>query len=223
MEQARGYGGSCRITTSKSKSANIAKSLDKSLIKSKDRVRELGEVFTPDHIVERMLDLFPEEAWSSDKYWLEPTCGNGQFVLGVLRRKLAHGHNILDALNTVVGVDIMSDNITECHERIYSEIVMPYIKQHNINGDEWKALRVEVVCLVENNIRPTKDSLKEDFNKWPKFSSRSEKIQNRIRGRIRKVFDAIDNDTQPKPLNNINKRLHQELILFRSKKDSPSE
>jgi hypothetical protein len=61
------------------------------LTRSKERVRDLGEVFTPDFLVEKMLDLFPEDAWGEDKNWLEPTCGNGQFILGILRRKLSKG------------------------------------------------------------------------------------------------------------------------------------
>ena len=50
------------------------------MVKSKERIRDVGEVFTPTVVVEKMLNLFPDDAWGKDKNWLEPTCGNGQFV-----------------------------------------------------------------------------------------------------------------------------------------------
>jgi type I restriction-modification system DNA methylase subunit len=61
------------------------------LIKSKKRVADHGEVFTPDWMVENMLDLVKGETERIDARFLEPACGSGNFLLPILRRKLAAG------------------------------------------------------------------------------------------------------------------------------------
>ena len=62
---------------------------DENLVKSKQRVADHGEVFTPAHIVEAMLDLVKEESERIDSRFLEPACGEGNFLKQVLIRKLA--------------------------------------------------------------------------------------------------------------------------------------
>ncbi|NCU41374.1 MAG: SAM-dependent DNA methyltransferase, partial [Candidatus Moranbacteria bacterium] len=57
-----------------------------SLIQSKKRVRDHGEVFTPDFIVNDMLDLVKDETKNIDSRFLEPACGDGNFLIEVLRR-----------------------------------------------------------------------------------------------------------------------------------------
>src|ERR1700678_788543 len=176
-----------------------------SLIKSAKRVHDLGEVFTPDFLVERMLDQFPPDAWLPKKNWLEPTCGNGQFILGVLRRKLSHGHLLLRALDTTFGCDIMPDNISECHIRIYQEIVLPRAK----NVERWQA-----ACLVENNIRPTKDSLKEDFTKWQRFADLPQSHQDGMRRKIQSILDMVDGNSATNLKTDTDRRLFQELSFL---------
>jgi hypothetical protein len=180
------------------------------LIKSKDRVRDAGEVFTPDFLVEQMLDQFPAEAWEKTKNWLEPTCGNGQFIIGILKRKMSHGHKILEALDTVFGCDIMKDNVSECHMRIYDEIVMPYFKSKK--SKNWKGLRWKVACIVENNIRFTKDSLLEDFSKWRRFTSTSETYKTNMEAKIKSIIKIIDEGKNESALKTAHdKRLFREL------------
>lgn len=60
-----------------------------SLIRSKKRVTDHGEVFTPPWLVEQMLDLVGDEAERIDSRFLEPACGSGNFLVAALRRKLA--------------------------------------------------------------------------------------------------------------------------------------
>lgn len=168
-----------------------------SLIKSKDRVRDVGEVFTPDFLVEQMLDQFPASAWDKSKNWLEPTCGNGQFILGILRRKLARGHSMLEALNTTFGADIMADNISECHMRIYKEIVLPQATAANLTRAAWNEFRWRIVCIVNTNIKRTKDSLAEDFSKWVCFSERPEKQRERMKNKVQEIFYLIDHGNSP--------------------------
>ena len=89
-----------------------------SLTKSKDRVKKLGEVFTPAALVSEMLDKLPADCWLPDKTFLEPSCGNGNFLVAILERKLDMGHPPLQALATIYGVDIMEDNIVESRARM---------------------------------------------------------------------------------------------------------
>ncbi len=58
------------------------------LIKSKNRVRDHGEVFTPDFIVQDMLDLVKDHSENPTSTFLEPACGNGNFLIEILRRKM---------------------------------------------------------------------------------------------------------------------------------------
>ena len=59
------------------------------LVKSKQRVAEHGEVFTPAWMVDAMLDLVKDETQRIDSRFLEPACGSGNFLVQILRRKLA--------------------------------------------------------------------------------------------------------------------------------------
>lgn len=170
----------------------------KSLIKSSKRVRDLGEVFTPDFLVERILDQFPLDAWLPEKNWLEPTCGNGQFVIAVLRRKLATNllvmkpfPALLTALNTTFGLDIMRDNIVDCHRRIMDEIVVPHWKKHIVSTSTQEIQQLQFMCVVHNNIRHTKDSLKEDFAKFQFFTDLPQEIREQ---QIKMMQAIIDKD-----------------------------
>lgn len=84
-------------------------------IKSKQRVREHGEVFTNEREVKAMCDLIPEEMYSDlTKTFLEPACGEGVFLIEIFKRKLAYCKDARDglkALNCLFGVDIQSDNV----------------------------------------------------------------------------------------------------------------
>lgn len=87
-------------------------------IKSKNRVSDFGEVFTAQREVNAMCDLIPD--WSGNV--LEPACGNGNFLVEVLRRKISAGIEPTKAARQIYGIDIQSDNVSECIERL-SEIV----------------------------------------------------------------------------------------------------
>lgn len=83
-------------------------------IKSKSRVRDYGEVFTPQHIVNDMCDLVPD--WSGNV--LEPACGDGNFLVEVARRKLDMGMSHKETASTLFGIDIQEDNVHECIARL---------------------------------------------------------------------------------------------------------
>ena len=98
------------------------------LVKSKQRVADHGEVFTPEWMVETMLDLVKEETERIDSRFLEPACGSGNFLVQVLRRKFAavelkfgksefeKCHYALFGLMCIYGIELLSDNIAECRD-----------------------------------------------------------------------------------------------------------
>jgi len=100
-------------------------------IKSKRRVVDHGEVFTAEREVNAMLDLVKQETERIDSTFLEPACGNGNFLAAILKRKLAVVNIIgkgkpgiwesesIRALMSVYGVDLLPDNVEECQLRLY--------------------------------------------------------------------------------------------------------
>ena len=83
------------------------------------RVKATGEVFTPTPLVEEILDkMDPLLFTNSEKTFLDPACGDGQFLASVLYRKLQNGIDFETALGKCFGVDLMSDNVELCRERL---------------------------------------------------------------------------------------------------------
>ncbi|MBR1828087.1 MAG: SAM-dependent DNA methyltransferase [Atopobiaceae bacterium] len=99
-------------------------------VKSRQRVQEHGEVFTNEREVNAMLDMVKEETERIESRFLEPACGNGNFLAEVLRRKLAtvnsHYRRNLDewqhyaflAVSSIYGVELLADNAQECRQRL---------------------------------------------------------------------------------------------------------
>ena len=110
-----------------------------SLVKSKQRVADHGEVFTPEWMVEAMLDLVKAESERIDSRFLEPACGSGNFLVKVLQRKLAavqlkygksefeRQHYALLGLMCVYGIELLPDNIAECRANLL-EIFADYLR-----------------------------------------------------------------------------------------------
>lgn len=100
-------------------------------VKSRKRVQEHGEVFTNEREVNAMLDMVNQETERIESRFLEPACGNGNFLAEVLRRKLAvvarqykkspddYMRYAFVAVSSLYGVDILEDNAEECRERLY--------------------------------------------------------------------------------------------------------
>lgn len=100
--------------------------------KSKERVRAHGEVFTAEREVKAMCDLVEDETERIDSRFLEPACGDGNFLAEILSRKLAvvkrkYGRSHLDyeknavlAASSIYGVDILLDNVIACRERMFA-------------------------------------------------------------------------------------------------------
>jgi hypothetical protein len=100
------------------------------LIKSKQRVADHGEVFTPPWLVDAMLDLVKGETERIDSRFLEPACGSGNFLVRVLGRKLAaveskfgksdfeKRHYALLSLMCTYGIELLADNVAECRKNM---------------------------------------------------------------------------------------------------------
>ena len=87
--------------------------------RGKSRVKATGEVFTPTPLVQEILDRLPIEVFANPaKTFLDPTCGDGQFLGEVLIRKMENGSTFEQALSTIYGVDLMIDNVDLCRERL---------------------------------------------------------------------------------------------------------
>ena len=114
-------------------------------IKSRKRVAEHGEVFTAKREVNAMLDLIKEETDRIDSRFLEPACGNGNFLVEILSRKLEavekqkhmwHRDRVAEkmadlsllAVSSIYGIDIMQDNVDESHVRMLSTLSKWYEK-----------------------------------------------------------------------------------------------
>jgi len=131
----------------------------KNPIKSKQRVADHGEVFTPAWLVEAMLDLVKDETERIDSRFLEPACGDGNFLVPILRSKLAavelkygksafeRQHYALLGLMCIYGIELLTDNISECHNNLIG-IFADYLNL----GEADNLYRAAVYVLSQNLI-----------------------------------------------------------------------
>lgn len=98
------------------------------------RIKSLQEVFTPTAIVQDLLGkLDPKLFHDVEQEFIDPTCGDGQFLGEVLIRKLENGIDFETALSTIYGVDLMQDNVELCRERLLcGQEHLRYIVEKNI-------------------------------------------------------------------------------------------
>lgn len=138
---------------------------EEQLVKSRHRVRTYGEVFTPRHMVERMLDLVRDELETGpefvDKTFLEPSAGDGNFLVAILRRKL---HAItarypteewrtqsLFALASIYGIELLEDN----HRDAQAVMLEEFHAFHQAHGSDCGPdtdLHRAAACLIKTNI-----------------------------------------------------------------------
>lgn len=124
-------------------------------MRSTGRAKELGEVFTGAREVKAMLDMIPDMFASLDSKFLEPACGDGNFLIEILERKLAQidardlnqqefEFSILRAITSIYGIDISEENVAEARQRL-SEIVAAF---HTLNDFLLSVRFVRVVSAV---------------------------------------------------------------------------
>lgn len=115
--------------------------IDDNIERTQERIKDTGEVFTPTALVEDMLDDLNID-WQNvpqDKTFLDPTCGNGNFLVELAKRGVP--------LKNIYGVDLMADNVLLCKHRLL-----------RVCGDN-----VENTSIVDNNIREG-NALEYDYN-----------------------------------------------------------
>lgn len=139
------------------------------LIKSKQRVADHGEVFTPSWLVDAMLDLVKGETDRIDSRFLEPACGSGNFLVRVLQRKLAAVESkfgksefekrqyALLALMCIYGIELLQDNIAECRANLL-EIFSEYLGL-DVSDDLYRAASAVLsLNLVHGDALTMKDT-----------------------------------------------------------------
>lgn len=150
-----------------------------SLIKSKNRVVDHGEVFTPSWMVEAMLDLVKGETERIDSRFLEPACGSGNFLVRILQRKLAavelkfgksdfeKRHYALLALMCTYGIELLADNIVECRANML-EILADYLNLEESDDLYQAAFYVLSQNLIHGDALSmrTSDGLPITFAEW---------------------------------------------------------
>lgn len=131
-------------------------------VKSKKRIADHGEVFTNPREVNAMLDLVKHETERIEARFLEPACGNGNFLAEVLRRKLRvveqrYAKSQIEweryavvAVSSLYGVDILEDNAQECRERLFKVFEERYSAL--FKGKCQEACRRSVQFLLDRNI-----------------------------------------------------------------------
>jgi len=134
----------------------------KKQVKSKERVAEHGEVFTAEREVKAMCDLVKSETERIESRFLEPACGNGNFLSEILNRKLdvvfnRYGKSIAEyerysilAVSSLYGVDILEDNAKECRERLYNIWNEKYIQLWKSQID--KRVQIAAKFIISRNI-----------------------------------------------------------------------
>ncbi len=132
------------------------------LVKSRQRVTDHGEVFTPPWMVQAMLDLVKDETERIDARFLEPACGSGNFLVPILQRKLAavevkygkspfdRQHFALYALMCTYGIELLPDNAAECRANML-EVFSEYLNLQA--GDDLYRAAVHVLThnIVQGN------------------------------------------------------------------------
>ena len=125
--------------------------ISNSQVKSRERVSAYGEVFTSDNEVNNMCDLVDDECRKPESTFLEPACGDGNFLAEILRRKLHalkddpdYERKSLIALASLYGIDILQDNADSCRRRLYDI----WNDRPNLNG----SLRTRAREILDANI-----------------------------------------------------------------------
>jgi len=127
-------------------------------VKTKRRVSDYGEVLTGHREVNAMLDLVKQETERIDSRFLEPACGDGNFLSAILERKLTvvekrYGKSQLDyeryavlAVSSIYGIDILPDNVRDCRRRLFEIFDSNYTRLFKRAAKEATLGRNQNVC-----------------------------------------------------------------------------
>ena len=138
--------------------------------RSKNRIRDFGEVFTPEKYVNQMLDMLDKSVWTdTNTVFYEPACGHGNFVSAIVKRRLKaflkqakkqkhdkpHFYAAANTLNNLWAIDIDSKNIKFCRERVQN-LVFDFLSESETNSNIFKVKNrdflTHVLCCIERQI-----------------------------------------------------------------------
>lgn len=182
-----------------------------SQIKSKLRVKELAEVYTNEREVNAMLDLVKDYSYDISKRFLEPACGNGNFLIKILERKLASvdklysksslqefEYRICVALTNIYAVDICPENVKESQERLLHKIFDFFYLSRNTEFPSQNLEKTLRYILKKTIIcGNTLEDMDMVFTEFLKGKEKHCFIQQRYR------FISLFNE-EPKPMRKIN-------------------
>ena len=198
------------------------------LIKSKERVQQHGEVFTPQWMVQKMLDVegIKQACENIDATFLEPAAGDGNFLVAILERKLkvvteqfSEGHwgtKSLFALSSIYGIEFLADNLEIARSRMlihylnwYEEI---FQEQLHSTTDLYKSAMYIIRRNIVRGNTLTKKHPDYDipiiFNEWKKVKGSSSKVE-----KIEFTFSSLFED--PEDIENLEKGISEgQLSLF---------
>ena len=120
------------------------------------KISNTNEYFTPFSLVQYMSNKISEDKWNDpNSEFLEPSFGNGNFIVYIIYNKIKHGSTWEQALSHTWGVELLESNVKETHDR-----VIKLLHNMNIKFDESKAQEIMEHNLVCSNF------FKWDFDNW---------------------------------------------------------
>lgn len=135
--------------------------LEEPLVKSRERVKAYGEVFTPRHMVERMIDIVADDIEDVDKTVLEPSAGDGNFLVAIFERKLGAVERMVEpdlwpqeslhALASIYGIELLEDNHTEAKAAVL-EAFLDFHRTHGVACHARTNLHRAANFLIDTNI-----------------------------------------------------------------------
>ena len=141
---------------------SIGDLVGQNLIKSRERVSQHGEVFTAQREVNAMLDLVKSETERIESRFLEPACGNGNFLAEILHRKLKvlssrfsrsridYEFNAIIAVGSIYGIEIQIDNVEECRARLFEIFNEEYLRLFKISASS--EFLQSIKFIIDTNI-----------------------------------------------------------------------
>ncbi|MGV4460320.1 DNA methyltransferase [Ornithobacterium rhinotracheale] len=195
--------------------------MENSQVKSRQRVADHGEVFTNEREVKAMLDLVQDQCERIEATFLEPACGDGNFLIEILHRKLLlleklkrkpeqYNKNLIIATSSIYGVELLEDNAAECRARLFEKIENSYpknLKKHPAYEDLMRSVKFilskNIVC--GNALDYTlSDGTPIQFYEW-KFIGNGPKVKIlffdfEVVAEKSKQLTLFDENNQPAPI-----------------------
>jgi len=216
-------------------------------VKSRQRVADHGEVFTADREVNAMLDLVKQETERVDSRFLEPACGDGNFVAEILRRKLEaakkraippkkkkplpmeYEKQSVIAIASIYGVDLLIDNVQVCRERLYEIWDKEYeaICKKEVNDDCRAAVKFilsrNIVCGNALSLKVVDDE-GNDTDEPIVFSEWAFIMGNKMQRKDFRFDKLLAGDYEPSAeKKKKNRKEEGQISLFYDREDKPSD